>query len=154
MSLATKTVHSLNFSSFVYGMPLADSIQPSSGRSLAIAPYILSGSPTEPPEITISYPGSDVTSFDMQSITHACALATQQGIVMPATKCTILYTGTKVSGDKVTLEATFEPDGFVDVGSISLFEVKMKKVSFLHAHFDGLTRLTFKVTKPEAGGLV
>jgi hypothetical protein len=90
----------------------------------------------------------------MQSITHACALATQQGIVMPATKCTILYTGTKVSGDKVTLEATFEPDGFVDVGSLSLFEVKMKKVSFLHAHFDGLTRLTFKVTKPEAGGLV
>jgi hypothetical protein len=90
-------------------MPLGASLQPFSGKSVAIAPYILSGSPTQSPEISISYPDSKVTSFDTKSLAFACAAAAQQGLVVAAIDCKILFTGTKVSGDTVTFDATVVP---------------------------------------------
>jgi hypothetical protein len=150
---SAKSARSLKYSAFVYGTPLKVSIQPFSGKSLAIAPYILSGSPTESPEITISYPTSKVTSFDMKSLAHACATATQQGLVVPALRCKIFYTGTKVSGDKVTFEATFNPDGLLDIGDISLFKVKLQEITF-PPRFRGLKSFTLTVLEPPEPGLV
>jgi hypothetical protein len=141
------------YTSFVYGMPLRASLQPFSGKSVAIAPYILSGSPTQSPEISISYLDSKVTSFDMKSLAFACAAAAQQGLVVAALECKIVFTGTKVSGDTVTFDATFEPDGILDIGGISLFKVKMKEV-FFPSRFAGLKSFTFTVLEPQPGALV
>ena len=134
-------------------MPLGASFQPFSGKSVAIAPYILSGSPTQSPEISISYLDSKVTSFDMKSLAFACAAAAQQGLVVAAIDCKILFTGTKVSGDTVTFDATFKPDGFLDIGDISLFKVKMKEVVF-PPRLGGLKSFTYTVVEPQPDALV
>ena len=104
-------------------------------------------------EISISYPDSKVTSFDMNSLAFACAAAAQQGLVVAALECKILFTGTKVSGDTVTFDATFKPDGFLDIGGISLFKVKMKEV-FFPSRFAGLESFTFTVLELQPGALV
>jgi hypothetical protein len=59
------------------------------------------------PEITSSYSGSKVVSFDMESIASGCYAATEQGAAAPPISCTIRYTGTKVSGEEVTFDAVF-----------------------------------------------
>jgi hypothetical protein len=89
----------------------------------------------------------------MKSLAHACATATQQGLVVPALRCKIFYTGTKVSGDKVTFEATFNPDGLLDIGDISLFKVKLQEIAF-PPRFRGLKSFTFTVLEPPEPGLV
>jgi hypothetical protein len=66
----------------------------------------------------------------MKSLAHACATATQQGLVVPALRCKIFYTGTKVSGDKVTFEATFNPDGLLEPPEPGLVQVGFDDVKY------------------------
>jgi hypothetical protein len=99
----------LSYTAFGVGAsaPGALSLQASSKPNFAFAPYLLVD-PLATPEISSSYSGSKVVSFDMESIASGCYAATEQGAVAPPISCTIRYTGTKVSGEEVTFDAVFE----------------------------------------------
>jgi hypothetical protein len=136
----------LNYKAIAYGSPQKESIKPSSGNGLAIAPYILSGSPIVPAEITINFPGSKTTSFDMKSTAHACAAATQNGFIVPAVSYTILYTGTKVSGEMVGFESSFKVTGLLNFHEIAPFGVEMEEKTF-PANFTGLKNMKVAISK-------
>jgi hypothetical protein len=158
----TNRMHSLDYSGFAYAAPLKYAIAPSSPTNLIVTPYILtkpkdSTEPTTPlPEGTISIPAeSEVTSFDAESVFQACSLAGQNGAVIPAIECTILWTGVKADSSKkdVTFEAEYKPDGILDIGVISVGGVKMKDLPFPD-NFKGLKSLKPSVLKPKTGVLV
>jgi hypothetical protein len=104
----TDHIFRLSYTAFGLGAPVPGtlSLQPSSKPNFVLAPYLLTD-PLATPEITSSYSGSKVVSFDMESIASGCYAATQNGAAAPPISCTIRYTGTKVSGEEVTFDAVF-----------------------------------------------
>ena len=141
------STHSLNFSTFVYGTHSKYAIKPSSGTALAIATYLLKN-PGGQAEITIQYTNSEVTPFDMKSISHGCSLSSNNGLVVPAKKCTIRYTGIKANSDpQVTHQVVFKPDGFVDIGDILVGSVDLQETMF-PSNFDGLKSLKIDLLEP------
>jgi hypothetical protein len=158
----TDHVHSLDYSGFAYAAPLKYAIAPSSKPDLIVTPYILtkpkdSTEPTTPlPEGEISIPAnSEVTSFDAESVFQACSLALQNGLIIPAIGCTILWSGVKADSSKkdVTFEAEYKPDGVLDLLNLSVGGVKMKKIPFPD-DFKGLKSLKPTVLQPNTGVLV
>lgn len=158
----TDHVHSLDYSGFAYAAPLKYAIAPSSKPDLIVTPYILtkpkdSTEPTTPlPEGEISIPAnSEVTSFDAESVFQACSLALQNGLIIPAIGCTILWSGVKADSSKkdVTFEAEYKPDGVLDLLNLSVGGVKMKKIPFPD-DFKGMKSLKPTVLQPKTGVLV
>jgi hypothetical protein len=155
-------MHSLDYSGFAYAAPLKYAIAPSSKPNLIVTPYILSKpkdstEPTTPlPEGEISIPAeSEVISFDAESVSQACSLALQNGLIIPAIGCTILWTGVKADSSEkdVTFEAEYKPDGDLDLLNLSVGGVKMKDLPFPD-NFKGLKSLKPTVLKPKTGVLV
>jgi hypothetical protein len=117
--------------------PGALALQASSKPNFSLAPYLSGGLAT--PEISSSYSGSKVVSFDMESIASGCYAATHQGAAAPPISCTIRFTGTKTSGEQVTFDAAFVVDNpsLLGVG-LSGQSVQTKRFP---SNFKGLTSL-------------
>jgi hypothetical protein len=100
----------LAYTAFGVGSPVpgATTVQPYSKSNAVFAPYPVTKLLTQP-KISSDYTGSNVASFDMESIAHGCFVALQQGAVAPALSCTIRYIGTKAgSGKKVIVDKEFK----------------------------------------------
>jgi hypothetical protein len=108
-SHTTDQTSRLSYTAFGVGASIdgALALQAKSRPNFAFAPYLLVD-PLAKPEISSSYSGSKVASFDVESIASGCYAATEQGAAAPPISCTIRYTGTKVSGEQVTFDAVFE----------------------------------------------
>jgi hypothetical protein len=149
---------SLAYNAFGYGAPNAEvlavglldlkigNIQPSSKPNFFVAPYVVTGG-LGTPEITTTYPGSNVVSFDAESIASGCYVATNNGAAAPAIACTIRFTGRKaVTDEEVIFDKAFTV-GPQNVIGISLPPVPVQKVVF-PATFKGLKSLKPKVIVP------
>jgi hypothetical protein len=137
-NLLADQVDSLAYNGLGCGSPLAlvNNIQPSSGSNLLIAKSVL-------PEISSAYPGSKVTSFDMESVASGCYLPSRNGLLAPAVSCTIRFTGTKaVSGLDETLEFEFVvKKGLI---GIALAPIPLQKKPF-PTRFSGLRSLRAEI---------
>ena len=133
--------HSLAYTAFALGAPLAQSItiQASSGRNAVFAPALVTV-PLAVPEISSEYDGSKVASFDVKSIAAGCYVATQNGAITPAVSCTIRYAGIKAaSGEEVTHDQVFKVKNANALG-VALAAEKVQKTTF-PATFKGLSSL-------------
>ena len=121
-------------------------IQPSSKPNFFVGPYIPAGG-LAVPEITTTYAGSNIVSFDAKSIAAGCYVGTNNGAAAPAMGCTIRFTGVKaVTGPDVIFDFAFivGPQNLI---GISLPPVQVQKVVFPPT-FKGLKSLKPKVIDP------
>ncbi|PIA91806.1 hypothetical protein CB0940_09198 [Cercospora beticola] len=146
----------LAYTAFGLGAPVAGAItiQASSKPNAIFAPYLLTD-PLAKPEISSSYSGSQVVSFDMKSVASGCYAATQNGALAPAISCTIRYTGTKATtGEEVTFDAIFLVKK-LNAAGVSLGPEPVQTQVF-PARFSGLKSLKPRILTaalPAVGGL-
>ena len=108
--------------------------------------------PGQIPLITSQYPGSQVTSFTLQSILAGCYLTAANGIALPPVDCTNIFTGTKTNGAIVTQNFTYITGAPLGISTTTNF---LQKVSFSR-DFSGLKSVQVKpivsdVTTPATG---
>jgi hypothetical protein len=78
------------------------------------------------PKISSLFAGSNVTSFDMQSVAYGCTLVLPNGLIVYPSTCTIRFVGVKAgSGDTVSLDAEFDLET-----SQARFATKVQRMMF------------------------
>ena len=112
-------------------------VSPSSPN--AISHGVVSEVITSPPSFTAVYPGSNVTSFDLHSLSFACVVTDEANANVPSS-CVIQFTGNKVAGGQVIQSLTYTP--FISATEKSNFTTQS-----LGSVFQGLKNVTIQVTK-------
>ena len=134
-------MYSLAYDNLKCGSParIPKNIQPSSGKNV-----FFTGS------ISSTYQGSNVASFDAESIAASCFMAAKEGLAAPAIPCTIRFTGVKAGS---RLEVSHEAEFKVPLLSgIFKFGLPVKNIPF-PPDFVGLESLKIENTEMIETGL-